>query len=64
MEGYGKDFQLNAREGAVGGSGVSGRKAAKETRPPAKRNWAWAPNNDSYDWMDTAGPFAADDMAE
>ncbi|MGB8414761.1 hypothetical protein [Paraburkholderia sp.] len=27
----------------------------------ATRNWAWAHNNDSYDWMDSHSPFNTQD---
>jgi len=26
------------------------------------RNWAWARQSESYDWMDTYGPFSSADL--
>ncbi|WP_165979305.1 hypothetical protein [Paraburkholderia guartelaensis] len=39
--------------------------AGRQTRHAApSRNWAWAYHGESYDWMDSAGPFPLDDPLE
>ncbi|MCP3706333.1 hypothetical protein M3I54_04925 [Paraburkholderia sp. CNPSo 3274] len=39
--------------------------AGQQTRHAAlSRNWAWTHQGESYDWMDSAGPFPLEVLAE
>ncbi|MEX3984607.1 hypothetical protein AB4Y45_37215 [Paraburkholderia sp. EG287A] len=39
--------------------------AGEQTRHGApSRNWAWSQRGESYDWMDSAGPFPLEDLQE
>ncbi|WP_321923953.1 hypothetical protein [Paraburkholderia guartelaensis] len=55
-----RDFRM-IEAGDSAGDATAGR----QTRHAApSRNWAWAYHGESYDWMDSAGPFPLEDLPE
>jgi hypothetical protein len=56
-----RDFRSMDSEGSAAAAGQC--RAEKDTgRATSRRNWAWAPSSESYDWMDSAGSFSTVDL--
>ena len=55
-----RDFRMIESDASARGA-IAGEQAHKVA---PSRKWAWALPGDSYDWMDSAGPFPSEDVAE
>jgi hypothetical protein len=55
-----RDFRMIEGDGSAGGALAGGQ--VHKVAP--SRNWAWALPGESYDWMDSAGPFPNEELPE